>query len=83
MKDQLPHLALAACALWLCGCTATSIKQSWKSPSYQGGQVAKLSVLAVDERAFVREALENRFVRELGAHGQPAIATHHSLACRR
>ena len=73
------HIALAAVALLLGGCASSSIKQTWKSPAFQGGQLGKISVLAVDERALVREALENRFVREFGAHGQDALATHNLL----
>jgi hypothetical protein len=79
MKYQLQILALAAFALGLCGCATSSIKQSWKSPAYQGSPVQKLSILAVDERNFVRQALENRFVSELRAHGQDALATHEIL----
>jgi hypothetical protein len=79
MKNQLQNLALAAFALWLCGCASSSIKESWKSPAYQGGPVRKISVLAVDERELVRMAFENRFVRELRGHGQDAMATHELL----
>jgi hypothetical protein len=79
MKNQLHNLALAAFALWLCGCASSSIKESWKSPAYQGGPVQKISVLAVDERDLVRMAFENRFVREMRGHGQNAMATHELL----
>ena len=79
MKLQLQHLTLAAFALWLGGCAISSVKQSWKSPSYQGGPVQKIAVLAVDERGLVRTAFENRFVRDFKAHGQEALATHELL----
>jgi len=79
MKNQLQNLALAAFALCLSGCASSSIKESWKSPAYQGGPVQKISVLAVDERELVRVALENRFVREMRQHGQDALATHELL----
>jgi len=79
MKNLLQRLTLTAFALCLCGCATSSIKQSWKSPAYQGGPLEKVSVLAVDERDFVRNAFENLFVRQLRAHGQEAIATHELL----
>ena len=79
MKTQLQPLALAAFALWLGGCATSSVKQTWKSPSYQGGPVQKIAVLAVDERGLVRMALENRFVRDFKARGQDALATHELL----
>jgi len=42
MKSKLQQLAVAAFALCLGGCVGTSIKQSWKSPAYQGGPVKKV-----------------------------------------
>ena len=80
MKYQLQYLALAAFALWLCGCASSSIKQSWTSPTRRDGQVQKISVLAVDERSTVRQGLENRFVLELRSKGQDALATHELLS---
>jgi hypothetical protein len=82
MKRQIHHLALAALALWLCGCASSSIKKSWKSPAYQGGPVRKVAVLVVDERGNVREALENRFVREMRQRSQEAVATRELIGLR-
>ena len=79
MKNQMQYVTLAALALWLGGCATSSVKQSWKSPSYQGGPAQKVAVLAVDERGLVRTAFENRFVRDLRGHAQEALATHELL----
>jgi hypothetical protein len=79
MKHQIRHLALAAFGLWLCGCASSSIKQTWKSPACQPGQVQKIAVLAVADRGMVRQGLENRFVRDLRGCGQDAMATHELL----
>lgn len=79
MKNQMQYITLAAFALWLGGCATSSVKQSWKSPSYQGAPVQKIAVLAVDERGLVRVAFENRFVRDFKAHAQEALATHELL----
>jgi hypothetical protein len=75
MKNLRQYLALATLALWLSGCASSSIKQTWKSPTYQGGAVQKIAVLAVEERGLERQAFENRFVRELRGHSQDAMAT--------
>jgi hypothetical protein len=77
MKSQLQQLALAAFALCLCGCAApSSIKQTWKSPSYNAGPVQKVAVVAVEERSLLRQAFENRFARDLKTTGQNAMVTH-------
>lgn len=63
-------------AVCLAGCASTSLKQTWKSPTQQGGPVQKVAVIAVDDRGMVRMGFENRFVRDLRARGQEAIVTH-------
>jgi hypothetical protein len=80
MKNPIRHLALAAFALWLSGCASSSIKQTWKSPGYQGGPHKAIAVLAVDDRGMVRQGFENRFVQDLRANGQDAMATYELLA---
>ena len=75
MKQQIQGLGIAVCAIWLCGCASTSVKQSWKSPAYQSGQVQKIAVIAVDERGLVRQGFENRLVTDIRDHGQGAITT--------
>jgi len=80
MKKPFNFIALAALAVGLCGCASTSIKQSWKSPAFQGGPLQKVSVLAVEDRGDIRQALENRLVIAMRGHGQDAIATHSLLA---
>src|SRR5262245_29701450 len=79
MKIQIQLLA-AAVALCLAGCAASSIEKKWKSPTFQGGPVQKIAVIAVDERGLVRKGFENRFVRDLGESGQAAAVTYDSLA---
>jgi hypothetical protein len=75
MKIQIQFLA-AVVAVCLAGCAASSVKHSWKAPNYQGGPVQKVAVIGVEERGLVRQGFENRFVRDLRAHGQEAIVTH-------
>jgi hypothetical protein len=79
MKQQFQHLTVAVCALWLCGCSSTSIKQSWKSPAFQSGQVQKIAVVAVDDRGLVRQGFENRLVTEMRSLGQGSITTFNLL----
>jgi hypothetical protein len=71
---------LAALTMLLGACAATSLKQTWKSPDYQGGPVRKVAVLGVEERGLVRQGFENRFARQLQAQGQPAMVTFDILS---
>ena len=72
MKHQLKFLALA---VLLCSCSSTSVEKTWKSPTYVGGPVKKVAVVAISDQGFVRTALENRLARTIGARGQAAIPT--------
>jgi len=73
------QLAFAALTLSLCGCAATSLKQTWKSPTCTGGPVQRIAVLGVDEREFYRASVEGHFVFQLNQHGQSAFVTHDLL----
>ena len=77
---KLHSIAIVALTLSFCGCAATSLKQTWKSPTYQGGPVQKIAVLAVDERDFYRTAVEGHFTSRLRARGQNALVTHEFLS---
>lgn len=63
-------------ALLLAGCASTSLEHTWKSPAAPAAPVSKIAVIGVDDRGLVRIGFENRFVRDLKARGQTAIATH-------
>jgi hypothetical protein len=82
MKANIQFLAVVASALCLGGCAASSVKQVWKSPAYQGGAVQKVAVVAVEERGMVRQAFENRFVNQFRALGQNADPTHELMGLR-
>jgi len=69
-------IALAALTLIFCGCAATSVKQTSKSPSYHGGPVKNIAVVAMTDRDFYRQAIENHFSGILSEQGQSAFATH-------
>src|SRR6267378_7864603 len=73
-------LLIAAAAIMLSSCAATSVTKTWKAPDYSGGPVRKLAVLAVEERGMYRQALENRFANQLKAGGQEAVVTHELLS---
>jgi len=73
------QLAVAVATLVLAGCASSSVKKTWKSPTYQGGPVKNVAVLAVDDRGMVRIGFENRFVRDFRERGQEATATHELL----
>jgi hypothetical protein len=76
---KISSIAAAALTLVFCGCASTSVKETWKSPSYHGGPVAKIAVLVMSDRGFYRQAIENRFVKVLMEQGQSAFTTHELL----
>ena len=69
-------LLAAVLALILCGCAATSLKETWKSPDYPGGPVQKLAVLAMADQELQRVAMENSCVNGMQSRGQAAMITH-------
>ena len=58
----------------------TSVKETWTSPSYTGGPVGSVAVLAVTEQGMIRTGLENRFARELGSTVETVVPTHKYLS---
>jgi len=69
-------ISVAVLSLALGGCATTSVKQTWKSPSYSGGPVKNVAVLVMTGRNFYRQAIENHFVAFLKQDGQSAFVTH-------
>ena len=80
MKTASYQFSLAALILGLCGCVGTSLEANLKSPSYCGGAVQKVAVVAVDERVLVRQGFENRFARQMTENGQSALVTYDLLS---
>ena len=76
MKMRLCQMGLTVLTLSLSGCVGTSLDQSLKSPSYHGGPMQKVAVVAVDERVLIRQGFENRFARQLIEHNQGALVTY-------
>jgi hypothetical protein len=72
MKPQ-PLWACAILALF-CSCAATSVQKTWTAPN-RVSQPAKIAVLTIDDRGWLRQAFENRFVAELKQVGASALAT--------
>ena len=80
MNFRYCQLAVTALTLGLGGCVGTSLDKSLKSPSYHGGAVQKVAVVAVDERVLIRQGFENRFARQMVEHGQSAMVTYDLLS---
>jgi hypothetical protein len=77
---KILSIAVAAFTLTFCGCASSSVKKTWKSPTYQGGPVAKIAVLVMTDRDFYRQAIENYFASILNEQGQSAFTTHDLFA---
>ena len=73
MKFKLRFLLPILASLLVCSCATTKLKSSWKSPDYQGGQLKKIAVLVVDDRALVRQVFEGHTAGSLNRRGQPAV----------
>jgi hypothetical protein len=78
--NLLAALLLTITTLCLAGCAATSVKQTWKAPDYNGGPVKKVAVLVVEERTMIRQGLENRFRNQMKKSGQDALVSHELLS---
>jgi hypothetical protein len=78
--NLLSPLSIVALMGGLSGCVGTSLDQSLKSPSYQGGAVQKVAVVAVTDQKLVREGFENRFARMMIEHSQGALVTYDLLS---
>jgi hypothetical protein len=74
-----PFAACIVIAL-LCSCASTSIKSTWKSPEYQGGRIAHVAVLAVEERGLIRQGFENRLATQLRQGGVTVTTTFDQLS---
>ncbi len=69
-------LAVIAVALLVCSCTTTTLKNTWKSPDYQGEKFKKVGVIMVDPRPMIRQTLEGQTATQLEARGQSALAVN-------
>ena len=73
-------LALCAVAAVLCSCAATTIKKTWKSPEHHDTPFARLAVFVIDERGFIRQGFENRYVAQLQNDGATGYTTFNLLS---
>src|SRR4051812_38198056 len=80
MFRKILLIAVGIVTLTFCGCASSSVKQTWKSPTYHGGPVAKVAVLVMTDREFYRQAIENHFAGILEEQGQKACTTHDFLS---
>jgi hypothetical protein len=76
-KLRIP--ALCVLAALLCSCAATTIKKTWKSPEHRDTRFARLAVIVVDERGFLRQGFENRYVNQLQNDGATGYTTFNLL----
>jgi hypothetical protein len=77
---KIISVTLTVFIMAFCGCASSSVKQTSKSPSYNGGPVSKIAVLVKSDRDFYRQAIENYFASILTEEGQSAFTTHDLFA---
>ena len=70
---------MCSIAALLCSCAATTIKKTWKSPEHRDTPFARLAVIVIDERGFLRQGFENRYVTQLQNDGATGYTTFNLL----
>jgi hypothetical protein len=76
MNLKLSHFSAVTLVLLVCSCATTSLRQTWKSPDARGQAFKKIAVIAVDDRAMIRQVFEGQLATQLEAQGQAALRTH-------
>jgi hypothetical protein len=56
------------------------MKKTWKSPEYHNEPFARVAVLVIDERGFLRQGFENRYVSQLQNGGATGYTTFNLLS---
>ncbi len=79
ISSRLTAALTLSMLLALGSCAQTKIKGIWKDPTYRGGRVQKIMVLAVVDNPNGRRIFENQFVAEFGRRGVDAIPSHRLL----
>ena len=80
LNPRRPTILPILCALMLCSCATTAVKETWKEPAWSGPLEGGVAVVAVSDRGMVREGVENRFARELERAGLHTVRTHKLLS---
>src|SRR5580765_8161812 len=72
-------IAMCGLATLLCSCAATTIKKTWKSPEHRDTPFGRLAVVVIEERGFIRQGFENRYVAQLQNDGATGYTTFNLL----
>jgi len=75
-RTHFIRIAIAGVALTLAACAATTLKNSWRDPAYQGPPLKKIMVIGVTSQADRRRSFEDGFVKALKASGVEGIASY-------
>lgn len=67
---------MAIASLAFSSCATTHFSRTWKDPSYAGGPLKKMLVIAVRKDQLQRQNWEDGFVQALSRHGVDATASH-------
>ena len=70
---------IATALLALAACAATTIRDAWTDPSYQGGPFRKVLVLGVSRDMPERRVFEDAMVRRIAATGIDAVPAYRHL----
>jgi hypothetical protein len=73
---HVKRIAVAGVALILAACAATTLKNSWRDPNYNGPPLKKIMVVGVSNQADTRRTFEDEFVKQLKASGVQGIQSY-------
>jgi len=82
-KSRQTHIArivLSCLVLAMVGCAATTLKNSWRDPSYKGPPLKKVMVVGVSSQPATRRTFEDEFVKQLQANGVQGIQSYNFIA---
>jgi len=77
-KIARPMIVLAACSCLIAACTSIKM-DSWTDPEFEGRNIGKTVIIAVDVSDSVRRRYEDHFVSQLAAAGLAATASYSVL----
>jgi len=78
MKSFLKVMLLLFIIICFFGCApVTKLTKTWKNPTYTGGKIGNVLVIAIAKKADRRNWVENAFVKQFNDHG---VTAHPSAA---
>jgi hypothetical protein len=79
-QTRVAKIVLSCVVLAFVGCASTTLKNSWRDPSYKGPPLKKVMVVGVSNQPVTRRTFEDEFVKQLKANGVEGIQSYNFIA---